>query len=189
MAERPTTSDLKSLLKKENERLAYGSTLRSTIYILIIVAAFAILISTLVLPMFRIYGSSMTPTLHEGDIVAAVRSTEFKHGDLIAFYYNNKLLVKRVIAMPGEWVDIDQQGYVYVNNVRLVEPYVDDFSYDDCTIELPYQVPENRIFVMGDHRSSSIDSRVQEIGCISEDLIAGKLIVRIWPLGQISLYQ
>lgn len=140
------------------------------------------LLATLFLPIFRIYGSSMSPTLEEGDIILAVKSNHFSHGDLIAFYYNNKLLLKRVIASGGEWVDIDEQGNVYVNNIALEEPYITDQSLGNCDIELPYQVPEGRVFVMGDHRSVSLDSRVEEIGCISNEQIAGKLKCVIWPL-------
>lgn len=183
---RPTTEELTRELKRVRYNERYGRTIRSTIYILITVAAASILVATLVFPIFRIYGSSMSPTLEEGDIVASLRTAKFEHGDLVAFYYNNRLLVKRVIASGGEWVDIDQDGNVYVNNQLLDEPYVADKTFDFDTqmnIEIPYQVPDGRIFVMGDHRSTSVDSRMKEIGCISDDLIAGKLILRIWPLG------
>ena len=166
---RPTTEELTRELKRVRYNERYGRTIRSTIYILITVAAASILVATLVFPIFRIYGSSMSPTLEEGDIVASLRTAKFEHGDLVAFYYNNRLLVKRVIASGGEWVDIDQDGNVYVYNQLLDEPYVADNTFD---------------FVMGDHRSTSVDSRMKEIGCISDDLIAGKLILRIWPLGQ-----
>ena len=184
---RPTTEELTRELKRVRYNERYGRTIRSTIYFLITVAAASILVATLVFPIFRIYGSSMSPTLEEGDIVASLRTAKFEHGDLVAFYYNNRLLVKRVIASGGEWVDIDQDGNVYVNNQLLDEPYVADKTFDFDTqmnIEIPYQVPDGRIFVMGDHRSTSVDSRMKEIGCISDDLIAGKLILRIWPLGQ-----
>jgi signal peptidase I len=184
---RTTTEELTRELKRVRYNERYGRTIRSTIYILITVAAASILVATLVFPIFRIYGSSMSPTLEEGDIVASLRTAKFEHGDLVAFYYNNRLLVKRVIASGGEWVDIDQDGNVYVNNQLLDEPYVADKTFDFDTqmnIEIPYQVPDGRIFVMGDHRSTSVDSRMKEIGCISDDLIAGKLILRIWPLGQ-----
>lgn len=187
---RPTTEELTRELKRVRYNERYGRTIRSTIYILITVAAASILVATLVFPIFRIYGSSMSPTLEEGDIVASLRTAKFEHGDLVAFYYNNRLLVKRVIASGGEWVDIDQDGNVYVNNQLLDEPYVADKTFDFDTqmnIEIPYQVPDGRIFVMGDHRSTSVDSRMKEIGCISDDLIAGKLILRIWPLGQFKL--
>ncbi len=188
---RPTTEELEKELKRVRYNERYGRTIRSTIYILITVAAASILVATLVFPIFRIYGSSMSPTLEEGDIVASLRTGKFEHGDLVAFYYNNRLLVKRVIASGGEWVDIDQDGNVYVNNQMLDEPYVTDKTFDfdlQMNIEIPYQVPEGRIFVMGDHRSTSVDSRMKEIGCISDDLIAGKLILRIWPFGNFKIH-
>lgn len=169
-------------LKRENQRSRYAKAVRSTLYILITIAAAAVLISTLLLPIFRIYGSSMTPTLKAGNIVVGVKGSSFDQGDIIAFYYNNKILVKRVIALPGDWVDIDQSGNIYVNDELLDEPYVQDKALGECDIELPYQVPEGRLFVCGDHRSTSVDSRSSSVGCVSEEQIAGKIIFRIWPL-------
>ena len=169
-------------LKRENQRIRYAKAVRSTLYILITIAAAAVLISTLLLPIFRIYGSSMTPTLKAGNIVVGVKGSSFDQGDVIAFYYNNKILVKRVIALPGDWVDIDQSGNIYVNDELLDEPYVQDKALGECDIELPYQVPEGRLFVCGDHRSTSVDSRSSSVGCVSEEQIAGKIIFRIWPL-------
>ncbi len=182
----PSREQLVNELARVRQNKRFSSTVRSTIYILVIVAAAAVLIATLVLPIFQIYGSSMAPTLEEGDIVAAVKNLEFQRKDLVAFYYNNKILVKRVIANSGEWVDIDEEGNVYVNGELLDEPYLIDRAYGDCDIELPYQVPEGRIFVMGDHRSVSVDSRNSQIGCISDEQIAGRLILRVWPLNVIG---
>lgn len=181
-ADFPDTETIRSVLKQENYRRRFLRTLGSTVSILIVVAAAAVLLATLYLPIFRIYGSSMSPTLEEGDYVLAVKTEHLRQGDLIAFYYNNKLLVKRVIATGGEWVDIDREGNVFVNDVPLEEPYLQEKSFDNCDITLPYQVPEGRVFVMGDHRSVSLDSRMEEIGCISGEQIAGKLERVIWPL-------
>lgn len=181
-ADIPSSVQFEKELNRLKYRKRYLSTIRSTIFILITVAAAAVLISSMLLPIFRIYGTSMAPTLEEGDIVAAVKTTKFDQKDLIAFYYNNRILVKRVIANAGEWVDIDEDGNVYVNSVKLDEDeYVKDKSLGDCNIRLPYQVPEGKIFVMGDHRTVSMDSRNSLIGCVSEEQIAGKLIVKIWP--------
>ena len=134
------------------------------------------------MPVLQIYGTSMSPTLTEGNIVLSVKGSGFETGDVVAFYYNNKILVKRVIAQPGQWVDISKDGTVYVNDMPIEEPYLTDKAFGECDIELPYQVPESRIFVMGDHRSVSIDSRSSTIGCIAEEQIVGKIEFQIWPL-------
>jgi signal peptidase I len=148
------------------------------------VAAVAVLVATLWLPVLQIYGTSMAPTLTDGDVVVSLKSGKFNTGDVIAFYYNNKILVKRVIAGPGDWVDIKDDGTVYVNDVELDEPYVVEKALGDCNITLPYQVPESRVFVMGDHRSVSIDSRNTAVGCVSEEQIVGRLVMRLWPFDQ-----
>lgn len=184
----PDSSLLEAELNRIKYKRRYKVVLRSTIYTLITVAAVAILVATLWLPVFQIYGSSMTPTLENGDIVASFKAESFKPGDVIAFYYNNKILVKRVIASAGEWVDIDQEGNVYVNGKMLDEPYIKEKDFGECNIELPYQVPESRIFVMGDHRSVSIDSRHTSVGCVSEEQIVGKLKLRVWPLDSIGVF-
>lgn len=147
------------------------------------------LISTLLLPIFRIYGNSMTPAIQAGNFVAAVKGSDFEQGDVIAFYYNNKILVKRVIALPGDWVDIDETGNVFVNDEYLDEPYVQDKALGECDIEFPYQVPDGRLFVCGDHRSTSVDSRSSTVGCVAEEQIAGKIVFRIWPLDEIGFIE
>lgn len=182
----PTVQQLEAELKREKYRGRYWKMLRGTVAVLVVVAATAVLISNLLLPILRIYGSSMTPTLVNGNIVAAVRNGTYQRGDIIAFYYNNKILVKRVIGMPGEWVDIDENGTVTIDGEPLEEPYLTEKSLGECDIELPYQVPEGRYFVMGDHRSVSSDSRSSQVGCVSEEQIVGKLLFRLWPLDEIG---
>ena len=184
-----TTEQIERELNRVRYKQRYGRTFRSTIYALIIVAAMTILVSTLFLPVFRIYGSSMTPTLVDGQVIVSVKEKNFQNGDMIAFYYNNKILVKRVIAHGGDWVDIDEDGNVFVNDELLDEPYVEVKAMGECNIGLPYQVPEGKLFVLGDHRSFSLDSRHTSVGCVSEDQIAGKLLLRIWPLKEITLFE
>lgn len=184
--EAPTAEQLQTELARERYRRKYRRVLKSTVYALVIVAAAAVLAATLWLPVLQIYGSSMSPTLKEGDILVSVKADDFKAGDIVAFYYNNKILVKRVIAGPGDWVDIDEDGTVSVNGKELKEPYLKEKALGDCDIELPYQVPDSRIFVMGDHRSVSVDSRSKSVGCVADEQIVGKLVFRLWPFKSIG---
>ena len=183
----PTTDQIRGELERVRYRKKFANTLRSTIFILIVVSASAVLIAVLLLPVLRIYGHSMNDTLDEGDVVVSIKGSNFDTGDIIAFYYNNKLLVKRVIGLPGDWVDIDESGNVYVNQVMLDEPYLNSKAFGETNITLPYQVPESRIFVLGDNRDVSIDSRNTSVGCVAEEQIAGKIIFRVWPLDKFGM--
>lgn len=184
--ETPSLEALEAELKRVQYKKNYSRVLKSTVFSLIVVAAAAVLIVVLVLPVIQISGTSMTDTLMEGDIVVAVNSKKFETGDVIAFYYNNNILVKRVIAHAGDWVDLDENGNVYVNGNLLDEPYVSGKSLGECNIDLPYQVPDGRFFVMGDHRETSIDSRNTAVGCISSDMVVGKILFRVWPLSELG---
>lgn len=182
----PNTAELEEAVKRDRYYHRFRNMVTSTFLTLVVVAAAAVLVAVLFLPVLRIYGKSMRGTLDNGDIVVSVKSSNMKTGDVVAFYYNNNILVKRVIAGPGDWVDIDKDGNVFVNHEKLEEPYLDDKAYGETNIELPYQVPDGRIFVMGDNRSVSIDSRNTSIGCVSEEQIVGKIVYRVWPLSQIG---
>ncbi len=186
VSEIPDVEQLEKELNRHRYKRRYKNTLKSTVCTLITAAALAILVATLFLPVLQIYGNSMSPTLKEGNIVLSLKGADFEQGDVVAFYYNNKILVKRVICGPGSWVNIDEDGTVYVNNEPIDEPYLTKKAFGDCDIKLPYQVPESRYFVMGDHRATSVDSRSTAVGCVAEEQIVGKIIYRVWPLSRIG---
>ena len=180
----PTAGDLEKEIKREKYRQRYKRVLKSTVYALIVVAAVAILITTLVLPVVQIAGNSMEPTLAEGDVVVLVKNGELKRGDLCAFSHSNKMLIKRVIGLPGDCIEIDAEGNVYINSELVGEPYVANKLLGECDIEFPFQVPENQYFLMGDQRDVSIDSRSSVIGCITKEQLIGKIFLRVWPISE-----
>ena len=184
----PTKKQVETERKRYRRQKAYNKALRGTIYVLTIVAAVAVLIATLVLPVLQIEGTSMEPTLSNGDIVLLMKTTRFERGDLCAFTWNNKLLVKRVVGLPGDWIEIDTDGTVYLNGDKLDEPYVQQTALGECDLEFPFQVPQEQYFVIGDMRESSIDSRNSLIGCIPKDQIVGKVFFRVWPFKSIQFF-
>lgn len=184
--QKPNCIEIKEELNRIKKQNEYNKTLKSTIYILIIVASIAVLVSVLYLPVLSVQGQSMTPTLDNGQVLIATRGRNIQRGDIIAFNYNNKVLLKRVIATQGEVVNIKEDGIVYVNGEMLEEKYITKKSLGEVTIDFPYQVEEGKFFVMGDHRETSIDSRSNLIGSINKEQILGKVFFRIWPLNQLG---
>lgn len=185
-AEAPTLDQLEQALGREKFHSQYRKILRSTIYTLVIVAAFSVLVATLLLPVLQIYGSSMDPTLREGDIVVSVKGGQIRQGDVVAFYYNNRILVKRVIAVGGDVVNIDVNGNVSVNSEALPEPYLREKSAGQSDLEYPYTVDPNTFFVLGDHRETSVDSRNSLIGCIERSEIVGRIVFTLWPFAHLG---
>ena len=173
-------------VKREREKLKYQKEYRRTIKhvlgVLLVAAAVSVLLATVFFPILRVSGVSMEPTLEDGQVIVLEKSGKFKTGDLIGFYYQNKILLKRVIGQAGDYIDIDADGNVYVNDEKLDEPYLKDQALGECDINLPYQVPDGKIFVMGDHRSKSIDSRSKLVGCVSDEQVVGRVVFRLWPL-------
>ena len=184
----PTIKQVETERKRYRRQKAYNKALSGTIYVLTIVAAVAVLIATLVLPVLQIEGTSMEPTLVNGDVVLLTKTTSFDRGELCGFSWNNKLLIKRVIGVPGDWIEIDTDGTVYLNGEKLNEPYAEQLSVGECDLEFPFQVPQEQYFVLGDMRESSIDSRNTLIGCVAKDQIVGKVFFRIWPFNTIRFF-
>lgn len=179
--ETPTVEQLEKELGREKYQGKFKSAMSTTVCILLSISAVTVLVATMVLPVLRIYGDSMSPTIENGSIVVSVKGNDIQQGDVIAFYYDNKILVKRVIAESGQWVDIEEDGTVSVDGITLDESYVQDLSYETCDITLPYQVPDEQYFVIGDYRSTSVDSRSTKVGCVTKDQIVGKLLFTVWP--------
>lgn len=183
----PTKEEVEGERNRLKQKKEYNRVLRSTIYALLVVAAIAVLIATQFLPVLQVSGSSMEPTLADEDIIVLAKTNSFQTGELCGFYWQNKLLLKRIIGTPGDIIDIKEDGTVFVNGEEIEEPYVSEKALGECDLTFPYQVPENRYFVMGDHRTVSIDSRSSVIGCVEKEQIIGKVIMRIWPLSELSI--
>ena len=177
----PTLQQVEAERRNLKRRQRFKKAMQSTVFILIVVAAIAVLIATIVMPVLQVNGNSMEPTLNDGEIILVFKTDKFKTGDLCSFYWQNKLLLKRVIGVAGDVINITDDGTVYVNGEALEEPYISEKALGECDIDFPYQVPEDRIFVLGDHRSVSVDSRSSSIGCIKSEQIVGRVLFRVWP--------
>lgn len=182
----PSREQLKAELVRVRKRDRTLKALNSTLGILVVVAALAVFLSFAKLPLLEMTGESMSPTMQPGEYVLAERGAAFETGDVIAFHYNSKVLVKRVVAVAGQWVDMDEYGNVYVDGQMLEEPYLKHKTYGNVDIEFPYQVPEGSVFVLGDNRDISLDSRTKEIGCIYDEQVVGKVLARAWPLSKLG---
>ena len=184
----PSLRQIESERRRYRWQKAYVKALQGTISVLTYMAAVAALIATLVLPVLQIEGTSMEPTLSSGDIVLLTKSTSLQRGDICGFAWNNKILVKRVIGVPGDWIEIDTDGTVYRNGEKMEEPYAEQIAFGECDLEFPYQVPQEQYFVLGDMRESSIDSRNTLVGCVEKDQIMGKIFLRIWPVKTLRIF-
>lgn len=182
----PSTKELEAELHNEKYKSKYKKILKSTVYVLLIVVAISAIVATLVFPVLKIYGTSMSPVVNNGDVVVAVKKNKFNSSDVVAFYYNNRILVKRIIATPQDWVNIDEDGKIYVNNVLLDESYTYGKTVQG-DIEYPFQVPSDSYFVLSDQREIMVDSRNKEIGCIKQEDIVGKVVFKVWPIGRFGL--
>lgn len=177
----PSTAEIEQELKREQYKRRYKRTMKSTVFALITAAAVAVLVATLWMPVLRIFGTSMAPTLEEGEIVIAVKDKNLEVGDIIAFYYGNKVLIKRFIAGSGSWVDVQEDGTIFVDGKELDEPYLSKKAFGISDLEYPYQVPEGTYFLVGDERDTSVDSRHSSVGCVDDEQIVGKIVYRVWP--------
>ena len=182
-----SNDEVKEELSRLKERERYLKKVQQTLSILVVVAAISVLVATLWMPVLKIYGSSMDPTLENGQIVVSIKTKKLKSGDVVAFWQGNKLLVKRVIAGPGQKVDIDVNRKVFVDGKAISESYLDSESLGNTDIDFPHQVEESRWFCMGDNRESSIDSRSAVIGDVSKEQIEGKVLFSVWPLNKIGI--
>ena len=179
-------SALEEEIKREKYKSKYTKILKSTIYALIIIASISALIGTLIMPVLEVNNTTMKPLLENNEIVLSLKTKKLKQGDIIAFYQGNKILIKRVVAVPGNYISIDEEGNIYVDGEVLNEPYVTNKQKGETNIEFPYQVPESEYFVLSDERDKTNDSRNEDIGLIKKDNVIGKVIFRVWPLKKLG---
>ena len=179
----PSPEQVSRAYQQDQYRKRYKRAFISTLSVLAVIAAVAVLVSTLFLPVIQVSGNSMEPTLSDGDVLVLLKSKRYERSQLCCISWQNKMLLKRIIGLPGDVVSIDTQGNVTVNGALLDEPYVSDKTLGECDVTFPCQVPEGKVFVLGDHRSTSIDSRSSEIGCVDQDQIVGFVLFQVWTIG------
>lgn len=182
----PELGQLQVELELENRKWEARKALRSIVFVLLVVTAAAVVVAVLMFPILQVKRSSMGNTLQNGDVIVTMNTSNYQAGDVIAFYYNNTLMIKRIVAVSGDTVRINKKGDVSVNGKTLTEPYVTEKVRGDCTVEFPYEVPEGKFFVLNDQRDSAIDSRNATLGCVGGDQIVGKVLVRVWPFEAIG---
>lgn len=178
----PSIPALKEELMREKIKREFRRAILNMAGVLIVAAALTALMATRIFVLVQINGSSMKPTLNEDEVIILRQTKAVEKGDIVGFYYGGKILLKRVMAGAGDEVDIDREGNVSVNGERIDEPYLKEKTLGKCDLEFPYEVPEGAIFVLGDNRAISMDSRIKSIGCVESDQIVGKVVFRMWPM-------
>ncbi len=184
----PELEEIQNEMRRARSQSKYHQALKSTAGTIVVVAAIAVLVASIFLPVLRVTGSAMQPSFAPGNVLVAFKTRDYLPGDVCSFYYNNKLIIKRVIATGGDMLEIDEDGRVSVNGLVLEESYVPQYDLGMCDIECPFRGPDEQLFVMGDNRASSVDSRVQAFGCISKEELMGKVVLRVWPLQNFAYY-
>ena len=184
----PSSEEVQEEMQRIKSQGRFSQALKSTFGTVIVVAAIAVLVAAIFLPVLRITGTSMEPLFMPGDILVAYKTDNLKRGEICTFYYNNKLIVKRVIALGGDTVDISEDGLVSVNGNELNEPYVQKNTLGLCDLEFPFEVPLGQMFLLGDNRETSVDSRSGDFGCISVEEVLGRVFLRVWPFDSFRFF-
>ena len=186
----PELNEIESEMSQVRSKGRFRQSLKGTFGALVVVVAIAVIIAFILLPVLKITnGHNMEPGFQTGDIILLQKTSKAEKGDVCAFYFNNKLLLRRVIAGEGDKVEIDEQGYVKVNGEFLEEDgYISEHALGQCDIDFPFHVPAGQYFVMGDNRDFAFDSRATNFGCVSQEEIYGKPMARIYPFDRFAWF-